>query len=164
MRILALAFALVALGHLVYLPGELSPITASTLFDLATAALLGWVALVMWRGDALPRAPLVALGAIKAIDYAMSFGSGFHDYHVGWTGIALGGALVAWGAYRGAAAWLRVGAGIAALGAADYVYLALTTGGAAFFVGATLVLVGWALVAWRGDDAAPETIPADATA
>lgn len=157
---LSWAFALVALGHLVYVPGSLDPITFSTVSDVVTAALLG---LAAWRANAgglratLPI--LLAAGPLEVLDYGLSLGDGWFAFHWGFTLILLGALALSWGAWKLRAndaagpRWVRAGAWLGAAGSLQYVTLAAQPylfGGEtfpAFLVGATLALVGWALFA-----------------
>ena len=175
MRPIPLALALVALAHVVYVPGELSPVTFSTLFNAATSVLLGIAAWDFARGGA-PRVALlslVALGAVKLVDFATSFSGGFQTYHWGWLLIVAGATLLAVAALQWRRALpeapaarvrlLRIGAGLQAAGSLVYVVLALFGGPLAFLVGAAAATLGWGLLATTSDLAPAEPMATPAT-
>lgn len=159
---LAWGFALVALGHLIYVPGSIDPITASAVSDVITTILLGTAA---WRSrdaaGSIPRGVvpiLLVLGPLEIVDYLLSFGSGWQSFHAGFTLVLAGALVVSWGAWRmrqgeeGARA-VRLGAWLGAAGSLVYAILAAEPylfGGPTsppFLLGATSALAGWSTVA-----------------
>lgn len=164
---LAWAFALVALGHWVYVPGSLDPITFSTLSDVVTGVLL---LVAAWRANAgglrasLPI--LLVVGPLEVLDYGLSLSDGWFAFHWGFTLILLGALALSWGAWKlrgedaAGARWLRWGAWLGAAGSLQYVTLAAQPflfGGEtfpAFLIGASLALAGWTMLALASPRAA----------